>query len=131
VEADVTIFAMNAVNNFDELDYLDQKASFFLHLAGNTDGERFTELENAPGQRPMALQRLSSALHKQNALLVNDDCAHANERRAWILAPNWLGLVRLSLDRPGLDWIGFGRLSHAPRLGAGAFCFRRDESKRL
>ena len=61
-------FKMDAIDQFDQLQRLDEEAGFLAHLADDAIDDGFTQLEHAAGQRPMAFEGFAPAAHEQYAL---------------------------------------------------------------
>ena len=83
VVADPVPIAMDAVEEFDELNRLDDKACFLEDLPRHRLAERFTHINESTGDGPFALRGLGAALHQQNAPLLDDHRAHAHQRCYW------------------------------------------------
>jgi len=80
VVTDAAAFAMDAIEEFDQLERLDEEAGFFAHLAHHAFNEGFTDLKHATGQCPVAFEGFAAAAHEEHAALVDYDRAHADER---------------------------------------------------
>ena len=72
---------MDAIDELDQLERLDEEAGFFAHLAHHAFNQGFTDLKHAARQRPMAFEGLAAAAHEEHAALVDNDRAHAHQRR--------------------------------------------------
>src|ERR1019366_4369448 len=76
----------------DALEYLqyaqrtDFEAGLLAHLAADGVGQRLAGLQRAAGQRPPANQRLLAALRHEDAVALQNERAHANDRARGITA---------------------------------------------
>ena len=71
---------MHAIEGLDDRADLDVEAGFLPDLAARRVGKRFAELEQAAGQRPLALARLVRALDDQRLAVAHHDRADADHR---------------------------------------------------
>ena len=81
VVAHAALFADDAVDELNEFDDADIEAGFLADFADGAGGEGFAQLEHAAGQRPVALEGLAAATDEEHAAILDDDGAHAEERR--------------------------------------------------
>ena len=79
--ADAAVFVVNAVEELDEFDGLDVEAGFLADLAHDACDERLADFEHAAGEGPVAFEGLAAAADEQDAALVDDDGADADEGR--------------------------------------------------
>jgi hypothetical protein len=73
--------AVNAIEEFDQLDGLNDEAGLFPHLAGDAGSEGLAYFKQASGERPLATQRLCAATHEEDAAGIDDYGSDANQRR--------------------------------------------------
>jgi hypothetical protein len=78
--ADAFALAMDAINELDQFDSLDDESGFFEDFAGYGCNERFAHFDEAAGKRPVALHGFGPALHQEHAALMDDDRANTDER---------------------------------------------------
>jgi len=81
---------MDAIDELDQLERLDEEAGFFAYFAGDAIDDGLTQLEHAAGERPMAFEGLAAAAHEEHAALVDYDRADTDERRLGKLALHFL-----------------------------------------
>src|SRR5580698_1920498 len=86
VVADAIAFAVNPVDELNQLERLDLKAGLFHHFARHAGGEGFAQLEVAAGKRPMALERFAAAADQQHAAVLHNHGANADQGGRWKLA---------------------------------------------
>ena len=86
VVADALAFAVNPVDELNQLERLDLKAGLFHHFARHAGGEGFAQLEMAAGKGPMALERLAAAADQQHAAVLHNHGANADQGGRWKLA---------------------------------------------
>jgi hypothetical protein len=86
VIADAAVFTMNAIEQLDEFDRLDEEAGFLADFADDASGEGFADFEHAAGEGPVAFKGLSAAANQKHAGVLHDDGADAYERRLRKLA---------------------------------------------
>lgn len=75
-------FAVNAVEELNQLEGLDVEAGFLADFAGSPGGKRFSDFEHTAREGPLALERLTAAPDKKNAAVLNDNGAYA-DKRCW------------------------------------------------
>ena len=78
--------AYDALEDLEDLYWLDFEAGLLAHFAANAGVERFADFERAAGQRPRALQRLLAPLRHQNAAAAENQCADPDQRPLGITA---------------------------------------------
>lgn len=81
VIADELAVAMDAVEELDKLDWLDEETRFFLDFADQAGRKRLAQLERAAGQGPLAFEGLGTAANQQNAACIDDDGADGDNGR--------------------------------------------------
>src|ERR1700694_401134 len=81
--ADAFAFAMDAIDQLDQFDSLNDESGFFEDFAGYGCNERFAHLNEAAGKRPVPLHGFGSTLYQEHEALMDDDCANTNERTGW------------------------------------------------
>src|SRR5579863_5693221 len=79
VVADALAVAVDAVEQFDEFDRLDDKPGFLQGFAGHSLTEGFAEVDKAAGNGPLAAGGLGAALDKEDAIVLDDDGAHSDQ----------------------------------------------------
>jgi hypothetical protein len=77
--ADAFAFAMDAVDELDQFDGLNDEPGFFADFANDGIGEEFANFDEAAGEGPMSLKRLGGALNQQDAPLMDDDCSDTDK----------------------------------------------------
>ena len=75
--------AMDAVEEFNEFDGLDNKAGLFEYFAGHRLAQGLSDIDQPAGNGPLAFGGLCAALHQQNAPLLDDHRTHADQRCYW------------------------------------------------
>jgi hypothetical protein len=88
VIAHAVAVTMNAVQKLDQFDRLNVEAGFLADLANDACDERLTDLEQAAGECPVALEGLGAAANQEHVAILHDNRAHANEWRLRKLAFN-------------------------------------------
>jgi hypothetical protein len=86
VIADALVLTINTIEQFDELNGLDDEAGFFEDLTEDGGGEGFAHFNEAAGDGPAAFAGFSGALHKKHATAVHDHGADTHERSLGILS---------------------------------------------
>jgi hypothetical protein len=81
MEADPVPIAMDAVEEFDEFDRLDDKACLLEDFARHGLAKRFAHIDQPAGNGPLAFGGLGAALYQQNAALLDDHRTHPDQRR--------------------------------------------------
>ena len=84
--ANATAVAMDAIEQFDEFDRLDFEAGLLTYLARDGFCQHLTDLDESAGNGPPAESRLGGSLDEQNAAILHDDSADADQRCERILA---------------------------------------------
>jgi len=90
VVAHAIAFAVDAVEEINELDEFDVEAGFLADFAHDAGGKRFADFKHASGQRPVALEGLTAAAHEEHAAILDDDCAHTDEGGCWEFALDYV-----------------------------------------
>lgn len=84
--ADALALAMDAVDEFNEFDGIDDEAGFFHYFADHGGGEGFADLDEPAGDGPLTFGGLSSALHEKDLVIVHDHSTDSDQRRRWELS---------------------------------------------
>lgn len=82
-----------------------RQPGFFLHFAQDAGFKRLTCFQNPAWQRPVAFQWLTAALHKQDAVVIEDQRSNAKDRPLWIPPANTATLPLCPYES-GTQWYG-------------------------
>ena len=78
---------MDAVQQFDEFNGFHIQPGFFFYFPNDRLAQGLAHIDQAPRIDHWPLRGSSYPLHKQNAVLVHDHAAYANQRHRWKFSP--------------------------------------------
>ena len=83
---DTAIRIENAVEDLNQLNDADLKASFLEQFAGNTLLKGFTQLQRTAGNGPLTAQWFAASADQQGTAILNDYAPHADDRALGVFA---------------------------------------------
>src|ERR1700680_4645991 len=86
VEGALVGIAHDAIKYAEQFADFHAQASFLQNFANRRLAQGFAHFEHAARYRPFSKQWGVGALHEDNAVTLDDDCAHAYQRGIWIFA---------------------------------------------